>query len=96
MALRTQEWIPKISDETGKKLANIAPLGSQSPTVSTIRLPSDVPAEAFTAKVAKLGIVVGSGYGKLKSSSFRIGHMGDHTVESVERCLAACSSALRA
>lgn len=95
MAMRTQEWIPKISDETGKKLGNIAPLGSQSPTVSTIRLPSDVSAESFTAAVAKRGIVVGNGYGKLKSSTFRIGHMGDHTVESVERCLAACSSVLR-
>ncbi|HMG95104.1 MAG TPA: alanine--glyoxylate aminotransferase family protein [Gemmatimonadaceae bacterium] len=95
MAARTQEWITKISDETGKKLGNIAPLGSQSPTVSTIRLPSDLPAEKFTSAVGKRGIVVGSGYGKLKSSTFRIGHMGDHTVESVERCLAACSSVLR-
>jgi aspartate aminotransferase-like enzyme len=95
MAARTQEWITKISDETGKKLGNIAPLGSQSPTVSTIRLPSDLPAENFTAAVAKRGIVIGSGYGKLKGSTFRIGHMGDHTVESVERCLAACSSVLR-
>ena len=95
MAARTQEWITKVSDETGKKLGNIAPLGSQSPTVSTIRLPSDLPAENFTAVVAKRGIVIGSGYGKLKSSTFRIGHMGDHTVESVERCLAACSSVLR-
>jgi aspartate aminotransferase-like enzyme len=95
MAVRTQEWITKISDETGKKLGNIAPLGSQSPTVSTIRLPSDTPAEAFTAAVAKHGIVVGAGYGKLKSSTFRIGHMGDHTMESLERCLAACSSVLR-
>ncbi len=95
MAARTQEWATKISDETGKKVANIAPLGSQSPTVSTIKLPSDLPAEDFTAAVAKRGIVVGSGYGKLKSSTFRIGHMGDHTVESVERCLAACSSVLR-
>jgi aspartate aminotransferase-like enzyme len=95
MAARTQEWIQKISDETGKKLGNIAPLGSQSPTVSTIRLPSDLPAEGFTAAVAKHGIVIGNGYGKLKSSTFRIGHMGDHTVESVERCLAACSSVLR-
>ena len=65
MAARTQEWITKISDETGKKLGNIAPLGSQSPTVSTIRLPSEVPADAFTAAVAKRGIVVGAGYGKL-------------------------------
>jgi aspartate aminotransferase-like enzyme len=95
MAARTQEWITKISDETGKKLGNIAPLGSQSPTVSAIRLPSDLPAENFTAAVAKRGIVIGSGYGRLKSSTFRIGHMGDHTVESVERCLAACSSVLR-
>jgi aspartate aminotransferase-like enzyme len=95
MAIRTQDWIAQISDETGKKLANIAPLGSQSPTVSAIRLPSDLPAESFSAAVAKRGIVVGSGYGKLKSSTFRIGHMGDHTVETLERCLAACSSVLR-
>lgn len=96
MAMRTQEWVAKISEETGKKLTNIAPLGSQSPTVSTIRLPADLPAEAFTAAVAKLGIVVGSGYGKLRSSTFRIGHMGDHTVQTIDRCLAACSSVLRA
>lgn len=95
MATRTQEWITKISDETGKRLVNIAPLGFQSPTVSAIRLPSDVPADGFTAAVAKRGIVVGSGYGKLKGSTFRIGHMGDHTVETVELCLAACSSVLR-
>jgi aspartate aminotransferase-like enzyme len=95
MAARTQEWLAKIGDKTGKRLVNIAPLGSQSPTVSTIRLPADLPSEAFTAAVAKRGIVVGNGYGKLKSSTFRIGHMGDHTTETVDRCLAACSSVLR-
>ena len=95
MAARTQEWITKISDETGKRLGNIAPLGFQSPTVSTIKLPSDLPAETFTAAVSKRGIVVGNGYGKLNSSTFRIGHMGDHTMETLERCLAACSSVLR-
>src|SRR6266516_2051112 len=94
MASRTQDWVTKISDETGKKLSNIAPLGSQSPTVSAIRLPSDLAAESFTAAVARRGIVVGNGYGKLKSSTFRIGHMGDHTLESLERCLAACSTVL--
>jgi len=95
MAARTQDWLSKISDETGKRLQNIAPLGSQSPTVSTIKLPADLPAETFTAEVAKRGIIVGNGYGKMKSATFRIGHMGDHTVETVERCLAACSSVLR-
>ena len=96
MAAKTQEWLSKISDETGKRVVNIAPLGSQSPTVSTIRLPTDTAAEAFTAAVAKKGIIVGNGYGKLKSSTFRIGHMGDHTLETLERCLSACSSVLRA
>jgi aspartate aminotransferase-like enzyme len=96
MAVRAQEWLANIADETGKRVVNIAPLGFQSPTVSTIKLPSDLPAETFTAAVAKRGIVVGSGYGKLKSSTFRIGHMGDHTIETLERCLSACSSVLRA
>jgi aspartate aminotransferase-like enzyme len=95
MASRVQEWVGKISDETGKRLSNIAPLGSQSPTISVIRLPLDLPAEAFTTAVGKRGIVVGNGYGKLKGSTFRIGHMGDHTVETVEHCLAACSTVLR-
>jgi aspartate aminotransferase-like enzyme len=95
MAAETQEWIAQISEETGKKLSNIAPLGSQSPTVSAIRLPENLPAERFTAAVGKLGIVVGNGYGKLKSVTFRIGHMGDHTVETIQRCLDACSTVLR-
>jgi aspartate aminotransferase-like enzyme len=95
MAARTQEWLAKITDETGKKVVNIAPLGSQSPTVSAIKLPADLTAETFAAAVAKRGIVVGNGYGKLQSSTFRIGHMGDHTVETIDRCLAACSSVLR-
>jgi aspartate aminotransferase-like enzyme len=94
MAARTQEWIAKVADEAGKKIANIAPLGWQSPTVSTIRLPSDLPAEKFTEAVRKHGITVGNGYGKLKSSTFRIGHMGDHTMETLNRCLAACGSVL--
>jgi aspartate aminotransferase-like enzyme len=84
-----------VSGETGKKLANIAPLGSQSPTVSTIKLPGDLPAETFTRRVGERGIVVGNGYGKLRSSTFRIGHMGDHTIASLERCLSACAGALQ-
>jgi aspartate aminotransferase-like enzyme len=96
MAARTQEWLTKTADETGKRVVNIAPLGSQSPTVSTVKLPADIPGETFTSAVAKKGIVIGSGYGKLKSSTFRIGHMGDHTLDTLERCLSACASVLRA
>jgi len=94
MAARTQQWINEVSAATGKKLANIAPLGSQSPTVSAIRLPGELSAESFSRDVGSRGIVIGNGYGKIRSSTFRIGHMGDHTSESLEQCLSACAGAL--
>ena len=39
------------------------------------------------AKAKEGGFVLGSGYGKLKDGTFRIGHMGDHTVERLQRLL---------
>jgi aspartate aminotransferase-like enzyme len=95
MAARTQQWLTTVSATSGKKLANLAPLGSQSPTISAIKLPGDLSAESFARAVSDRGIVVGAGYGKLKSSTFRIGHMGDHTIETLERCLDACAGALQ-
>jgi aspartate aminotransferase-like enzyme len=31
--------------------------------------------------------VIASGYGKLKDTTFRIGHMGDHTLEELDELL---------
>jgi len=44
--------------------------------------------------VARRGFVIGGGYGKLKASTFRIGHMGDHTMEGLERVLEATAEAV--
>jgi aspartate aminotransferase-like enzyme len=33
------------------------------------------------------GWIIGSGYGALKDSTIRIGHMGDHTVPALEELL---------
>jgi aspartate aminotransferase-like enzyme len=38
--------------------------------------------------------VIGSGYGKLKDSTFRIGHMGDHTVAGLNALLPLIDRAL--
>ncbi len=67
----------------------------RSPTVSCIELTPGVEMNSFLARVADQGITVGTGYGKLKATTFRIGHMGDHTVETIQRCLAACEKALK-
>ena len=40
------------------------------------------------------GYVIGAGYGKLKDSTFRIGHMGDHTVEGLDELLNVLEEAL--
>ena len=40
------------------------------------------------------GFTVGGGYGKLSDTTIRIGHMGDHTVEGLKRCLRECEEAI--
>ena len=87
----TIAWLEK----SGGALSNIAPPDSRSPTVSTIRLPEQIEGKAFVEKVKARGIRVATGYGKLGATTFRIGHMGDHTVETLKNCFAACDEALR-
>lgn len=91
----TSDWLDKCH-EAGLGLKNIVEPGSRSPTVSTIELPKAIPADEFLRRVKSSGIRVASGYGKLKSETFRIGHMGDHTPATLEGCLAACEAAARA
>jgi aspartate aminotransferase-like enzyme len=45
--------------------------------------------------VSAAGYTLGPGYGKLKDTTVRIGHMGDHTPETVDRCLTATAAELR-
>jgi aspartate aminotransferase-like enzyme len=87
----TSTWL----DKTRGELSNLVPPGSRSPTVSTILLPESMEGKAFVEKVKTLGIRVATGYGKLGATTFRIGHMGDHTVATLENCFAACEGALR-
>jgi aspartate aminotransferase-like enzyme len=91
MARLTSEWA-----DTTAEVANIVEPEFRAPTVSTIRVPEGMNGRDFVKRVAGSGIVVGTGYGKLADTTFRIGHMGDHTVETIARCLAACEGALHA
>ncbi len=89
MARATAEWVDSRSS-----LAIIVAGGSRSPTVSAIRLPEGTPGKQFVQNVKKAGVTVGTGYGKLGDTTFRIGHMGDHNVQTLQRCFAACDEAL--
>lgn len=68
--------------------------GYQSPTVSTLKVPPNITIETFTQKLKEKGYTVPGGYGQLKDSTFRIGHMGEHTTENIEKLLEAMTEAL--
>ncbi len=40
------------------------------------------------------GFTIGGGYGKLKETAFRVGHMGDHTVAELDAVLDALGEVL--
>ncbi len=94
MLRATSDWLSQSSERTGADWHNIVAEGSRSPTVSTVRLPDGVDGKAFVKQVRALGIQVGGGYGKLAETTFRIGHMGDHTVSTLEACFAACEKVI--
>lgn len=96
MAALTHSWVDTVRAESGLAVGILAAVGARSPTVTTVTLPPSVSGEALVSAVADRGFTIGSGYGKLKNGTIRIGHMGDHTAEGLQHCLAACRDALLA
>jgi aspartate aminotransferase-like enzyme len=94
MADRTYRWVDEMN-ERGVKLGIVAPAGARSPTVTCIRLPEGRTGPQVVAETRKRGFAIATGYGKLKEESFRIGHMGDHTVAGLESLLEVLTDVLR-
>lgn len=86
MARRTWRWVDEMSDR-GLSMRMLAPEGYRSPTVSCITLPAKLSGPAVTNELKQRGFTIATGYGPLKESSIRIGHMGDHTVAELEELL---------
>ncbi|HEX8851335.1 MAG TPA: alanine--glyoxylate aminotransferase family protein [Gemmatimonadaceae bacterium] len=94
MAEQTWEWVADAARRTGLPLKVLSPEGERSLTVTAIRLPAGITGPQMAAAVRERGFVIGSGYGKLRETTFRIGHMGDHTPDRLALCLTACEEAL--
>lgn len=86
MASATYAWVDAMA-ERGVEMKILAPEGYRSPAVTAIETLSGMSGPDVTGGMAERGWVVGGGYGKLKESTFRIGHMGDHTVEELQALL---------
>lgn len=83
MQRRTFEWVDEMRDK-GVEMSVFADEGHRSPTVTSVT--ADQP-QQIVAELFERGWVIGGGYGKLKDSTFRIGHMGDHTKDDLESLL---------
>jgi predicted phosphoserine aminotransferase len=82
MRRRVEQWSEQHD------IAYLPREGRRSWTVSCLRVPEGKSAKQIVAALKQAGWTIGSGYGALKESTIRIGHMGDHTVAAVDELLA--------
>ena len=94
MRERCCEWADSMRDERGINVGVLAPEGYRSPTVTAIRMPEGRSSVPVVAGAKERGFVIGGGYGKIKETTFRIGHMGDHTVAEQEAVLTVLEEVL--
>lgn len=87
MAVRCWDWVARMREQGGVALEVLAPEGFRSPTVTCISLPEDVEGTRIVGAMKDRGYVIGAGYGKLKDTTIRIGHMGEHTMQELDTLL---------
>jgi aspartate aminotransferase-like enzyme len=88
MRQRVEAW----SAETG--IAFLPREGRRSWTVSCLKLPEGKRAKDVVGALKQEGWTIGAGYGALKDSTIRIGHMGDHTVAALDELLSLIARAV--
>ena len=95
MAASVYRWVDELRGR-GLELEILAPAPYRSPTVTCIRLPAPYTGPQVNNAMKDRGYTIATGYGKLKESSIRIGHMGDHTVVETEALLGVLAEVLSA
>lgn len=86
MAERTWAWAAEMQ-RRGLDLRVLAPEGYRSPTVTCLTAPAGKTGAGINDAMKARGYTISAGYGSLKDSTFRIGHMGDHTVAELDALL---------
>jgi len=94
MADRCVQWVDMMREQRGVALSVLAPVGFRSPTVTCVALPEGTTGPSVVSAMKERGFTIGGGYGKLKETAFRIGHMGDHTVAELDAVLDALGEVL--
>jgi aspartate aminotransferase-like enzyme len=85
MRRATESWVASVGSRHG--ISFLPEETRRSWTVSCLKLPEGKTSKPVTQALLQQGWTIGSGYGKLKESTIRIGHMGDHTVAGLTELL---------
>ena len=88
MADRTREWAME-------RFGLFAEDGARSNTITCVSNTRKLEVARFIADLAGRGFGISNGYGRIKELTFRIGHMGDHTLEGVDALLTAMDEVLQ-
>ncbi len=95
MAERTWRWADEMQDR-GIDITVLAPGGHRSPTVTCLTMPAGRKGSEVNEAMKSKGYTISAGYGSLKDSTIRIGHMGDHTVAELDELLGVLEGVLGA
>ena len=80
-----EEWVCGSGGDLG--FSYLPRKDRRSWTVSCLKVPEGKHGRELTQAVGRRGWTIGSGYGTLKGTTIRIGHMGDHTTDGVRDVL---------
>jgi aspartate aminotransferase-like enzyme len=90
----TIDWVEKTRAD-GIDVDLFAAEGHRSPTITCISLPEGVSGPEVVAAMRERGWVIGGGYSRLKETTIRIGHMGDHDPGVLAELLESLGQVLR-
>lgn len=93
MAQRMYDWVDEQRGR-GAEFGILVADGYRSPTVTCVLLPDGLTGPQVARAAQQHGFFIATGYGKLKDSTFRVGHMGDHTVDELNALLEALQKVL--
>ena len=94
MAKHTWSWVDGMRDRHGLDMQVLAGEEYRSPAVTCVTTPEGLSGVDVARRALERGYTIAPGYGMLKESTFRIGHMGDHTLEELDALLSVLESVI--
>jgi aspartate aminotransferase-like enzyme len=87
MAERTRRWAQE-------HFALLPRSGYESVSLTAVKNTRNISVDGLNKELGKRGMTISNGYGKLKEKGFRIGHMGDLTLQDLEALLGSIEEVL--